>query len=182
MLKAQDPGLDSLAIEKTSKVTLYVAPGYSNSPLVDTRASYFEMHLGLIYLEKVDLDIYYSTVLDNFKKEIIFPSSHEYDERNFGIRVQYSFLKKWIRPHIGIGYQFTEASWIPKNDSEQEFNDYIDLGALYCGFSWLINNTFTFQTDIGYTIGSGIELVGFDSGDFDGFEFKVMLKIKLLKI
>ena len=182
LLKGQDPGPDSLAMEKSGKFSLYVAPGYSNSQLVDIRASYIEIHVGLVYLERIDFDIYYSAVLDNFKKQIIFPSSHEYDQRNIGIRAQYSFLKKWIRPHIGIGYQFTEAIWLPESDSEQEFNDYIDRGSLYCGFGWLINNTFTLKADIGYGIASGVDLIGFDSGDYDGFEFNVMLKIKLLRI
>jgi len=178
-LKAQDQQLlDSIQLEKEEKLQLYIAPAYSLNQFVETSASFAGIHLGIIYKEKVDLNIYYSAILDNFMKQIIFPQNHEFEQKNLGVKTQYSFLKKSIRPHAGISFQFSEISWIPLDDSNNKFNDNIYLIEPYVGISWMLNRTFTLLIDGGYNIVPEVELVGLESDDFSGFAVNFMVKIR----
>ena len=178
IIKAQDRlETDSIPAQSLAKFQLYVAPGYSLSQFVGTNASFAEIHLGAVYSRKIDVDVHYAVNLDNFQKQLIFPSFHYYDQKNFGIRTHYSFLKKTIKLHIGIGYQYIEATWSPEEENEETYIDHINMTEVFVGFSWFINKTFTLQGDGGYNLVNGVDLVGFESNDFGGLKALIMLKI-----
>jgi hypothetical protein len=180
-VKAQDSTVrDSIPGERMDNFQIYLAPGYSVSQFVGTHASFGEIHLGMVYLKKIDIGINYTFNLDNFQKQLIFPTVHYYDQQNIGIRAHYLFLKKKFRFHAGAGYQMIEAAWTPEEDKDETFIDQISFMEIYGGVSWLINKTFTLQGDVGYSIANGVDLIGFESDDFGGLKALVMLKIGLI--
>lgn len=172
--------MDSIPEESQDKFQVYVAPGYSLTQFVGTNSSFAEVHVGLVYLKKIDLDLNYAVNLDNFQKQIIFPSVHYYDQKNIGVRAHYSFLKKSFRLHAGAGYQYVEAMWSPEEEKNDTFVDQMSFVEFYGGVSWLINKSFTLQGDAGYTFVNGVELVGFETNDFGGFKALIMLKIGII--
>ena len=182
-IKAQDnAGKDSIATDQLDKLHIYIAPGYFYSQFAGTRASFAEFQVGLTYLQKVDIAFNYGFMLDNFQKQIIFPTVHYYDQKNYGVRAQYSFLKKRFRLHAGGGYQFVDARWSPGQEKDQTFVDHVSLIEIYGGMAWKFNKTFTLQGDAGYTQAEGVDLVGFEVGDIGGFKASIMLKIAFIGI
>ena len=172
--------LDSIKARQSDKFQLYVAPGYGTSQLATTNASFFEFHAGLVYMEKLDIALRYATNLDNFQKQIIFPTFHNYSQRGIGLRAHYSFFKKDIKLHTGAGYQFVESAWRPEEESLETFNDYLGLAEFYVGITWSINRTFRLQGDAGYQLPNNVELVGFESSDFGGLKAMLAMKIAIL--
>jgi len=172
--------VDSLE-KKTEKFLLYVAPGYSMSQFVETSASFADVYLGIRYHEKLDLSLSYSFIIDNFKKQIIFPSTHEFDQTGVCIRAYYSFFNFAIKPHSGIAYHFNQSSWNPLDDSNDTFREYFHVIEVFVGANWSISDVISLNASGGYNFTDGIELVGLKNEDFYGFTFNVMLQIRILK-
>lgn len=171
---------DSVQIAPMKIITVYFSPSLSVNQFVGTGASFLGIHLGMVYSDKVDVNVFYSRILDNFKKQIIFPGSHEYNQSNVGIEVQYSFLKKRIRPHVGVGFQYAEASWEPVNDSNDTFLEYIIMYDAFLGANWMINKIFTFTVNAGYNFTQKVDMIGLSSDDFEGFKADFLLKVRFL--
>jgi len=184
LLKARDQTefvADSIQSGLESNFQLYIAPGYGINQFVETGASFAGFYLGLIFRDKFDVSVSYSKILDNFKKQIIFPSVHKYGQTNLGLHVQYSFFNKNIRPHVGVGVQYGELSWKPENDSNDTFTDHVYIYEVFLGANWVINEIFTFQVNAGYNIARDVEIIGLESNNFEGFKADILLKIRILK-
>lgn len=185
IVNAQDDNqssVDSLEHNRNNRFVLYAAPIYSLNQFAETNASYGGIGLGLIIKDRIDVLVYYSQIMDSFKKQIIFPSNHEYDQVNFSLNGQYSFLKKSIRPHIGAGVAYAKLAWEPLHDSNDTFSEYIFIYSLFAGANWAINRFLSLQGNFGYNFAGDVEIVGLESTDFTGFKLDLMLKIKLLNI
>ena len=183
LLKAQDPVMfveDSLQLSHERNFDLYVAPSYSYNQFVGTGASFAGIHLGLISRGRIEVNVSYSRILDNFHKQLIFPSVHTYDQTNYGLHVQYSFFNKSIRPHVALGVQYGVVSWNPESDSNDTFADHVYIYDVFLGIKWLINRTFAFQASAGYNFAHDVEIIGLESTDYDGYKAEVQLKIKIL--
>ena len=180
ILKAQNSAVsDSIAEPGTDKMKVYIAPGYSNNQFAGTTASLVEIQAGLTYNRHIDIGVSYSVVLDNFQKQIIFPTVHNYDQKNLGIRAQYLFLKKRFHLHAGLGYQFIDARWSPEEDKDETFVDHMNFLEVFGGLSYEISNTFALQADAGYNFANGLDLVGFVQSDLEGFKASIKLKISI---
>ncbi|MCK5104474.1 MAG: hypothetical protein KAR17_16735 [Cyclobacteriaceae bacterium] len=183
LLKAQDPVIfveDSLQLNRERNFQLYIAPAYSVNQFVGTGASFAGIHLGLISRDRIDVNVSYSKIVDNFKKQIIFPSLHTYDQTNYGLHGQYSFFNKSIRPHVGLGVQYGVVSWKPENNSNDTFTDHVYIYNVFLGVKWLINRTFALQANAGYNFTQDVEIIGLESNDYEGFKADVQLKIRIL--
>lgn len=174
-------GEDSLQLEPERNFQLYIAPAYSINQFVETGASFAGIHLGLIFQDRIDVNVSYSKILDNFKKQIIFPSMHTYDQTNYGLHGQYSFFNKNIQPHVGLGVQYGVVNWKPENDSNDKFTDHVYIYNVFLGIEWRINRTFTFQANAGYNFAQDVEIIGLEANDYKGFKVDVRLKIRILK-
>ena len=75
--------------ETNSTFRLYVAAGYGMNQLVQANASFADIHAGVEFKERIDLNAYYGFNLDEFSQQIIFPAVHRYDQENLGIRLRY---------------------------------------------------------------------------------------------
>ena len=168
---------DSLQNEKPKNFQLYIAPAYALNQFVETQASFFGVHLGIAYKGKVDLNISYSAILDRFKKQIVFPTAHNYSQKIFGVNAQYAFLENRITPHAGLGFQYSRVSWSPENENGEEFLDYIYQLKPFIGVVWKIHNAFTIDLNSGYLIAPEVDLVGLAAEDFTGFSFNLMIKM-----
>lgn len=183
LVKAQNQALisvDSLSSDVKAKSHLYVAPGYSLIQFAETGASFASIQVGLFLKERFDINISYAVILDEYKKQVIFPSSFNYNQKNIVIRGHYEFLDGEIRPLIGLGYQYSVLSWEPESDADGVFVDHINQYEIYTGVDWLISNTFSFQVNGGYKIASGVNLVGVDPDYYNGFFMSFLLRIKVL--
>lgn len=184
LLKGQDTTKiheDSLISKPKKNIQLYFAPSYTVIQFVETRTSFAGTYLGLIFRKKIEISVSYSKMLNNFRKQIIFPSVHKYDQTNLGLQGQYSFLKNKICPHIGLGVQYGTILWEPEYDSNDTFTDHIYIYEFFLGASWLINKTFAIQGNAGYNSAKSVDIVGLNSNDFNGFSVDLILKINLLK-
>jgi len=170
--------VDSIHLIHEKKVHFYFAPSFSAYQFSETVASFAGIYLGMIYQDHLDISLSYAAILNNFKKQIIFPSHHHYDQTNFGLQLQYSFFDKKIRPITGIGAQFLHTSWQPDGDLEDTFTDYIYTIKGVIGIAWLINRTFNLQGTAGYNVARDVEIVGLESNDYDGFAADFVLKIR----
>lgn len=183
LLKAQDypeSTEDSVKQEFENRFQVYIAPTYSMNQFVETWSSFAGIGLGLVVKDRIDVSLSYSQILDNFNKQIIFPSSHKYDQANISLQGQYSFLKSNIRPHAGLELQYAMATWEPEYDSNDTFSDNIFIYNAFVGVNWTLNQILTLQANAGYNFAREVEIVGLESNDFNGFNMDVLLKIRLL--
>jgi len=183
LVKAQDQTVstgDSIQQEISNRYQVYIAPTYTINQFVETGASFAGIGLGFIFKDRIDLSVSYSQILDSFKKQIIFPSRHRFDQSNVGLHGQYSFLNQRFRPHVGFGVQYGMVTWEPEHDSNDTFTDSIYIFNLIVGANWALNKTVTLQANGGYNFTQDVEIVGLESKDFDGFRIDVLLKIRLL--
>ncbi len=173
---------DSISSKNSNTLDLFVAPRFSSNQFVNTWATFIEIGIGLKYKNKWELNISYAKSVDDFNKQIIFPSSHKYDQANIGVQAQYLFFNSKIRPLAGIGIQLGEISWIPQIDASDTFTDHIFIYNIFIGADWQINKTFAFQVNAGYIFPGNIELVGLESNDYQGLKGDILLKIRLLNL
>lgn len=182
ILKAQDDqSMDTIPDKSLPSFQVYISPGYSATQFATTSASFLEFHAGLTFRERIDFAISYASNLDNFQKQLIFPTLHNYDQKSVGFRAHYSFFNKSIRLHTGAGYQFVEASWSPDEAQQETYVDHIGMSEFYIGLTWMINNTFTLQGDAGYQLANGVDLIGFEPDDFGGLKALITMKIGILR-
>lgn len=183
LIKAQNQSLnsvDSLSSDVIVKNQLYVAPGYSLVQFAETGASFASIQVGIMLKERFDINVSYAEILDDFRKQIIFPLSFKYHQKNLIVRIHHEFLDGDFRPLLGLGYQYSELSWEPESDVDYVFTDHINQYEFYAGVNWLISNTFSFQLNGGYKIANGVDLVGVDPTYYNGFAMSLLLKIKVL--
>ena len=173
---------DSIQFERKKNFEIYIGAGYQNNQFVETSASFAGIYLGVLIKERLDLNFSYAVILDNFKQQLIFPSTHRYDQRNYRIGVQYSFLKTKVRPHIGTGYNYNRAFWNPLEDSDDTFNNNFDVVEFYIGANWILNQVLTLEGSVGYNKASGGEMIGLSEDDYDGMLIKVALRCTLFKL
>lgn len=184
LIQAQDIVLseeDSTKTATNHKFSLYVAPSLYVNQFVETGATFFGIHMGVDYKERLDVNVSYSKIIDNFSKQIIFPSRHRYDQSNFGAEIQYSFLQRRITPHLGVGFDYVESSWNPADDSNDTFTDYIQLYRIFIGANWIINKIFTFQINAGYNFAHSVDIIGLQADDYNGLMVGLLLKFRVLK-
>lgn len=172
---------DSVAVSTSEFIDLYFGPGYVVSEFAETRASFASIHVGLIFFDHVDLNFSYRAILSNFKKQLIFPSYHKYNQKDISILLQYDLADWMIRPSIGIGYHHTYASWEPENESNEIFKDQINQFELYAGVNYSVSKAFVMELHCGYKLAKDIELVGLAADSFDGFIFRATMKVRLIK-
>ncbi len=185
LLQAQDnseTSTDSDLIKKSNTLDMFVAPMFSSNQFANTWATFVGIGIGLKYSNKLELNISYFKGIDNFNRQIIFPSSHKYEQSNIGIQAQYLFFNSKIRPLAGIGVQYGEVSWVPNNDASDTFTDHIFIYNIFVGVDWQISKIFSFQVNAGYIVTGDIELVGFESNDYYGLKGDIILKIRLLNL
>ena len=167
--------------EDNKRFDLYMAPGYSLNEFVETNASFGGISLGITYKKRLDLSFSFSAILDSFKKQIIFPSTHKYDQKNFGIRGQYSFFNTRIRPNTGLAYKYCRAYWNPLNDSNETFDNNFSMYEFFIGADWFVSEVFSLNVSGGYNMAGGIDLVGLSDKDYHGFVLNLMFRVRLLK-
>jgi len=173
---------DSIDSQLDKRYQIYIAPGFNANQFVETGSSFFYAYFGMIYENNIDFSISYSLILDEFKKQIIFPGDHKYNQTNFGLDLQYSFLVKKIRPHIGIGYRLAQASWEPLSDSNDTFTDNINIYQANIGAKWLLSKIINLQANFGYNFADNVELTGLTNEDYNGFKLDLILKIRILDL
>ena len=179
--KNENPA-DSLELESISSFMLYAAPFYNLSQFVETNSSFAGIGIGLVIKDRIEVFVSYSQIMDNFKKQIIFPAKHEYNQTNFNLSGQYSFLKKRIQPHVGAGVTYAKLAWEPEQDSNDTFSDHIFIYNVFTGASWTVNQILSLQANFGYNFAGTVEIVGLAPDDFTGFKMDLLVKIKLLNI
>ena len=183
LVKAQNQSLnsvDSVSLDVKIKSHLYIAPGYSLVQFAETGASFASIQVGIMLKERLDINVSYAEILDDFREQIIFPLSFKYNQKNLIVRIHREFLDGDFRPLVGLGYQYSELSWEPESDTEDVFTDHINQYEFFAGVNWLISNTFSFQVNGGYKIANGVDLVGVDPNYYNGFTMSLLLKIKVL--
>jgi predicted porin len=172
---------DSVAVSNSEFIDLYFGPGYVVSEFAETGASFARIHMGLVFFNHVDLYISYGAILSNFKKQLIFPSYHKYNQKDISILLQYDLTDWKIRPSVGIGYHHTYASWEPENESNEIFKDQIKQFEFYAGVNYSVTKAFVLELHCGYKFAKDIELVGLAEDSFDGFIFRATMKVRLIK-
>jgi hypothetical protein len=172
---------DSIETAPREKFQVYAGVSYLGQQFVETMASFVNVSVGVIYNNHLEARISYGTIIDDFKKQIIFPTTFSYQQDNFALQVQYAFFESKIRPIAGVELKYGQASWLPQGDIEDVYTDNILTYGAYAGASWAINKSMTFQTDIGYNRIQELELVGLEEDDFNGFRFEIQLKFGIFR-
>ena len=167
---------DSLSENGNEKYQVYVALAYTTNQFVDTYASFLSLNLGFSYNRHIEVCLYYSANIDDFKNQIIFPAIYDYAQNNYGINAHYSFFDRRIRPYAGLGFQFSSISWLPENGTNEKYLDYIHSFKPYIGVEWSITKSVALLADGGYMITSDVELIGFEQADYNGLAFNIMIK------
>ncbi len=168
---------DTLNVEKKEKYQLYIAPTYSANQFVETVASFAGLSVGITYQTKLDANLYFNTLLDNFRKQIIFPTTFIYEQMNAGIGLQYYFYDKKISPLVGVGIQYAQLSWKADSDLDDEYTDHVFIYYANLGAIWRLSNIINAQAEIGYNIPGELDLVGLDKKDLQGIRFDLAIKI-----
>jgi hypothetical protein len=172
---------DTVAQDSVGRFHLYVAASYSGQQFVETVASFANLSAGIIYDDRLGARIFYGAILDDFRKQVIFPTSYTFEQSNLGLHIQYSFLKKRIRPVAGLSFQLGQIAWRPEGDSEDLFTDNVLMYGAFVGGAWAIYKSLTLQADVGYTLSTDMELIGLEKSDPDGLRFEVMLKFGVFR-
>ena len=172
--------VDSLA-EKNNVIDLYIAPGYVVSKFIDTGTSFASIHMGLVFFDRVGLDVSYGLLLDNFRRQLIFPSYHKYNQKDISIFLQYNLTKWIIRPTAGIGYHRSLASWEPESEAGDKFQDHINQFEIFAGVCYKVTGAIAVELNCGYKISGDVELVSLEDNSFDGLIFRAMVKVGLTK-
>lgn len=173
--------MDSLDTSSGEKFEVYVGISYLGQQFVETMASFANFSGGLIYNNHLEARIAYGVIIDDFKKQIIFPTTYTYKQNNFSFLLQYAFFEKHIRPVAGLAINFSQASWVPQGDIEDIYSDNLITYSAFAGLNWAINKTVTLQTDIGYNKIHELELVGLEEDDFNGLRFEIQLKFGIFR-
>ncbi len=179
LARGQDIGYiqtDTLKEDTMKRFQLYGAMSYSGQQFVETMASFANLSVGMTYKNHLDARISYGTILDHFRKQVIFPTTHYYEQKNMGLNLQYSFLEGNIHPVAGCNFQLAWMTWRPEGSSEDLFTDRVYLVAAFAGAAWDIYRSLTLQADIGYSLAKDLELVGLEENDSDGLRYEVTLK------
>ncbi len=177
-VQAQDTNeSDTLNVENKHEYQLYLAPTYSANQFVETVASFAGLSVGITFQTKLDANLYFNTLLDNFRKQIIFPTPFNYKQINAGVALQYYFYDKKISPLVGGGIQYAQLSWKADGDLDDEYTDYIFIYNAKIGVIWRLSNILSVQGDIGYNIPGELDLVGLEKRDMQGMRFDLTIKI-----
>jgi len=176
----QEVEVDSLLASEPKVIQLYIAPVYTISSFVDKGASFAGISLGVNIYDHVEVDVSFSKILNNFKKQIIFPSTYYYDQTNYGFHVNYTILKRKVSPVVGLGFQYIDASWESDNDIKDIYRDYFFLYNAFAGVKWNIAKNFVFQANVGYNYTESVSIVGLESSDFNGIYGDLILKIRIV--
>lgn len=168
---------DTIPEEKEDSFQLYLSASYTAQQFVETVASTAGVSIGIVYKNRLETNIYYSGILNDFKKQIIFPILFAYEQSNIGIQLQYIFTDKKIRPLVGVNPQYSQLTWRSEGDLDDEFTDDIFIYNIYLGGVWSISKLIGLQTNIGYSFPGKVELVGLEDADFQGFRFDLAIKI-----
>jgi hypothetical protein len=172
---------DSLERPAKEKFQVYVGISYLGQQFVETMASFVNFSGGIIYNNHFEARISYGAIVDDFKKQIIFPTTFSYQQNNLSLMLQYSFFESRIRPVAGLSINYGQASWLPQGDVKDIYTDNIFTYGTYAGLSWAINRAVTLQTDVGYSKIQKLELVGLEETDFNGFRFEIQLKFGIFR-
>jgi hypothetical protein len=168
---------DSVSVVQVNAFQIYISTSYSGQQFVETFASFANLSAGISFKKKLDLSIFYGTILNNFKKQIIFPTSFNYEQKNIGLQLQYEFTEHKIRPIVGLGVNYAQLAWKSEGDLEEVFTNNIFIYSGYVGGAWSIDQTFTLQSSFGYSWPGEVEIVGLETEGFQGWNFNVAIKI-----
>lgn len=182
ILHAQETAVDadSLMLEQATDFQLFAAPFFNVNQFVETGSTFVGARFGLVFRERLEVSASYTISVDDFNQQIIFPSRHSFDQKNIGVYAQYSFLNKKIRPLVGLGMEYGMVTWEPDYDSKDSFLDNVFIYSMYAGASWELHRTLTIQADIGYNVGSDVELIGLEQSDYNGIRGDILLKFRFL--
>ena len=170
---------DSSSMSITRTNGFYLAPSYFSNQLVDTWASFVGIQGGAFIGNHIDIGISYHRNIDNFSRQIIFPSTYIYDQSNVGLHVQYHFLDTRIRPIAGFGINGSTIEWSSESNDMDKFKEMIWILDISTGVSWSISDLLLLQANIGYNFADEIALIGFNSSDFNGLKVGLNLKFRL---
>lgn len=168
--------MDTLEVQPPEKFRVYLGASYSGQQFAETMASFVNISGGIFYKNHFEARVSYGTIINDFKKQIIFPTTFSFDQSNLLFQLQYNFFNTRIRPVAGFGVNLGQVSWLPQGDIEDVYSDNIITYGAYVGASWAINKSMILQGDIGYSQIAELELVGLEEGDFNGIRFEVQLK------
>ncbi|NJN28089.1 MAG: hypothetical protein HC819_20020 [Cyclobacteriaceae bacterium] len=182
-VKAQDDAITAQDSVKDARkqITFYASPVYRIAQFASTSASFGGVAAGISINKQIDIGFSYSIILNDFEKKIIFPTSHNYAQRNTEMSIHYVFTACKIRPLAGVSLSLTEAIWSNDAESVETYRDFFFNHGGYGGLDWSINKYLTFLIKLGYTVSQDVELIGFEREDFNGFDARFELRINIGK-
>jgi hypothetical protein len=167
---------DSASVSWETQCQVYISASYSGQQFVQTLASFANVSAGIRLKQSVDVSIYYGTILNDFKKQIIFPTSFFYEQDNLGIQFQYEFTRRKLRPLAGFGMNYARLSWKSEGDLADNFTDNVFIYSGYVGMAWSIGQIFSLQGSLGYAWPGEVEIIGLEAEGFQGLNFNVAIK------
>lgn len=168
---------DSATVGQGNTFQIYVSASYSSQQFVETFASFANVSAGLRFKKKFDINIYFGTILNDFKKQIIFPTLFSYEQNNLGLQLQYELTDRQLRPLAGLGINYAQLAWKSEGDLDDVFTNNVFIYSGYIGGAWSIGQTLTVQATMGYTWPGEVEIVGLETEGFQGLNFNVAIKI-----
>lgn len=173
---------DSLAKEKEEGLEIMLGAEYQMAQFVSTNASFAGLQVGMLLPAGWQIELSYQTILDNFKKKIIFPTDHRYKQETFGMGIKYLFLARKIRPFAGANVKYAYASWYPDTETSGEtFSDHLVLYELNAGAYYVFNKWMKLRMYGGYGLAGDLDLVGLEKADFNGFNFGIGIYMTIFK-
>lgn len=173
---------DSAMSEAVPQFQVYLGASYHLNEFAGTGASFGAIHAGVFFKDKIDVNVYYSAIFDDFHLTVIFPEEYSYNQHNYGVRINYNLLNHNIRPIVGVGYQYSAASWTPEIDSEDIFTDNIHVFSVNVGVGWQIVPAFRIEAKTGYNFARDVELIGLQSDDYDGYKLELSAKLRIFSL
>jgi hypothetical protein len=168
---------DSASLGQESKFQIYLSASYASQQFVETFASFANVSAGISFKKKFDISIYYGTILNDFKKQIIFPTSFSYEQNNLGLQFQYAFTDRKLRPLAGLGINYAQLAWKSEGDLDDVFTDNVFIYSGYVGGAWSIGQYFTLQGTMGYALPGEVDIIGLETEGFQGWNFNVAIKM-----
>lgn len=180
--KAVVTSTDSIQTSEKQKFIVFASASYSGQELKETYASFANLGIGLVFDRTFEVLLFYGVILDQYKSQVIFPNSFSLEQANWGTKLQYSFTKRAIRPIVGLDGILAQLSWKSQGDFEEEYSDRIYMVNPFIGGAWNAFGSVIIQATAGYNFTYDLELVGFNSADYNGLRLELALKIGLFGI
>ncbi len=172
---------DTIHKESGEKLMIYTGASYSGQQLKATYASVANISLGLVINQHFDAAISYGVVINDFQSQVIFPSTFNLDQTNWGVKLQYLFTKRALRPVVGLDGIFAQLTWTSQGDFEDTYSDRVFMVNPFVGGVWKAFELVFFQATAGYNFTGDLQLVGFEPDDYNGLRFELAVKIGVFR-